>query len=89
LLLVVTRIRSMRDAIPYGPFLVIGGVFALFWGQPVVDDYLERFQEARTVQTALARADLGMLAVDSDLGQSSIGYAWLREIGDYESIESS
>jgi leader peptidase (prepilin peptidase)/N-methyltransferase len=57
LLLVVTRIRSMRDAIPYGPFLVIGGVFALFWGQPVVEGYLERFQEARMAQTALVQAD--------------------------------
>jgi leader peptidase (prepilin peptidase)/N-methyltransferase len=42
LVLVVTRIRSLRDAIPYGPFLVIGGAFALFWGQPIVDSYLEQ-----------------------------------------------
>jgi len=33
LLLVLTRTRSTRDYIPYGPFLVIGGVFTLLWGQ--------------------------------------------------------
>jgi leader peptidase (prepilin peptidase)/N-methyltransferase len=46
--LVVTRIRSMRDAIPYGPFLVIGGIVALFWGQMMVNDYIEQFQDTET-----------------------------------------
>jgi leader peptidase (prepilin peptidase)/N-methyltransferase len=40
LLLILTRIRSRRDYIPYGPFLVIGGAYALFWGQPLTDRYL-------------------------------------------------
>jgi leader peptidase (prepilin peptidase)/N-methyltransferase len=41
LILVLTRTRSTRDYIPYGPFLVIGGVFTLLWGQPLVDDYVD------------------------------------------------
>lgn len=58
LFLVVMRIRSMRDFIPYGPFLVIGGAFALFWGQPIVDDYMEeRDQEARVIETVLTQDD--------------------------------
>ncbi len=32
LLLVVTRVRSLRDHIPYGPFLVIGGWVTMLWG---------------------------------------------------------
>jgi leader peptidase (prepilin peptidase)/N-methyltransferase len=54
--LVATRIRSRRDFIPYGPFLVIGGAFALFWGQPIVDDYLEQFQRSGTADISLAPA---------------------------------
>jgi len=46
LFLILTRIRSMRDAIPYGPFLVIGGAFALFWGGPIMDDYMDRDESA-------------------------------------------
>jgi leader peptidase (prepilin peptidase)/N-methyltransferase len=41
LILVLTRTRSTRDYIPYGPFLVIGGVFTLLWGQPLVDSYVD------------------------------------------------
>jgi leader peptidase (prepilin peptidase)/N-methyltransferase len=33
--LVVTRIRSLNDYIPYGPFLVAGGVVTLLWGFPL------------------------------------------------------
>ncbi|MDQ6846232.1 MAG: A24 family peptidase [Candidatus Dormibacteraeota bacterium] len=32
LLLLLLRIRSLKDPIPYGPFLCIGGSFILFWG---------------------------------------------------------
>jgi leader peptidase (prepilin peptidase)/N-methyltransferase len=57
LLLIVTRIRSRRDYIPYGPFLVIGAVVALLWGQAIMDDYMDRDQEASsTVETVLAQA---------------------------------
>jgi len=51
LLLIVTRLRSRRDYIPYGPFLVIGGVFALLWGRPIVDDYLDEYREERVSET--------------------------------------
>jgi prepilin signal peptidase PulO-like enzyme (type II secretory pathway) len=36
LFLLVTGMRSLRDPIPYGPFLVIGGVVALLWGYQIV-----------------------------------------------------
>lgn len=57
LFLVVTRIRSMRDYIPYGPFLVVGGAFALLWGGPIMDDYLGVERQAMTVERTLARDD--------------------------------
>jgi leader peptidase (prepilin peptidase)/N-methyltransferase len=56
LLLIVTRLRSRRDFIPYGPFLVIGGVFALLWGRPIVDDYLDQYREERVSHLAPAPA---------------------------------
>jgi len=52
LFLVVTRIRSIRDAIPYGPFLVIGGTVALLWGQPIMDDYMDASSQARAIEVA-------------------------------------
>ena len=36
-LLIVTRLRGMRDYIPHGPFLALGAVVALFWGQDLWD----------------------------------------------------
>jgi len=35
LLLLVTRVRTLRDHIPYGPFLVAGAVITLLWGYPI------------------------------------------------------
>jgi leader peptidase (prepilin peptidase)/N-methyltransferase len=32
LMLVITRVRSLRDHIPYGPFLVLGGWVTMLWG---------------------------------------------------------
>jgi leader peptidase (prepilin peptidase)/N-methyltransferase len=37
LFLLATRMRSLRDPIPYGPFLVIGGVVALLWGYRIIE----------------------------------------------------
>jgi prepilin signal peptidase PulO-like enzyme (type II secretory pathway) len=31
---------ARKMAIPFAPFLALGGVFALFWGRPVLDWYL-------------------------------------------------
>jgi leader peptidase (prepilin peptidase)/N-methyltransferase len=56
LLLVITRLRSTRDYIPYGPFLVIGAIYALFWGQAAVDNYLESHEETRAAEITLAQS---------------------------------
>jgi prepilin signal peptidase PulO-like enzyme (type II secretory pathway) len=37
--LVLTRIRTMKDYIPHGPFLALGAVVALFWGEDIWDWY--------------------------------------------------
>jgi len=34
-LLLVTRRATLHTAIPYGPFLVLGGLIAMFWGQAI------------------------------------------------------
>jgi leader peptidase (prepilin peptidase)/N-methyltransferase len=40
LILLVTRVRSLRDPIPYGPFLVGGAVVTLLWGYPIAEWFL-------------------------------------------------
>jgi leader peptidase (prepilin peptidase)/N-methyltransferase len=40
LLLLVTGVRGRRDPIPYGPFLVAGGVITLLWGYPIAEWFL-------------------------------------------------
>jgi leader peptidase (prepilin peptidase)/N-methyltransferase len=40
--LVVLRLRSRRDALPFGPFLAAGAMTMVFWGRPIVDWYLAR-----------------------------------------------
>ncbi len=40
--LLITRVRTMRDYIPYGPFLIIGAVITMLWGYPIADWYLRR-----------------------------------------------
>ncbi len=42
LLLIGTRLRSRSDAIPFGPFLVLGALIALFFGNPILNGYLHR-----------------------------------------------
>ena len=41
-LLILLRLRSRRDYIPHGPFLALGAVTALFWGQDIWDWYTDR-----------------------------------------------
>ncbi len=41
-LLVVLGLKSRRDYIPHGPFLALGAVIALLWGQDIWDWYLGR-----------------------------------------------
>jgi leader peptidase (prepilin peptidase)/N-methyltransferase len=40
LILLVTRMRGLRDYIPYGPFLVAGAVLTLLWGYPIAGWFL-------------------------------------------------
>ncbi len=40
LILIVTRVRSLRDHIPYGPFIVAGAIVTLLWGYPIADWFL-------------------------------------------------
>lgn len=42
LFLLVTRVRSLRDPIPYGPFLIIGAIVTLLWGYPIAEWFLHR-----------------------------------------------
>jgi prepilin signal peptidase PulO-like enzyme (type II secretory pathway) len=37
LILLITRVRSLRDPIPYGPFLIVGAMVTLLWGYPIVE----------------------------------------------------
>lgn len=43
LLLLLTRRATFRTAIPYGPFIVIGGFYAMVWGTEVIKWYAGRF----------------------------------------------
>jgi len=36
LVLLITRVRSLGDPIPYGPFLIAGGMVTLLWGYRIV-----------------------------------------------------
>jgi leader peptidase (prepilin peptidase) / N-methyltransferase len=35
--LIVTRIKSRKDSVPFGPFMATGAVIAVLWGQPIID----------------------------------------------------
>ena len=41
-LLLLLRLKSRRDYIPHGPFLALGALLALFWGQDIWDWYFDR-----------------------------------------------
>jgi leader peptidase (prepilin peptidase)/N-methyltransferase len=43
LALLASGLRKRKDAIPFGPFLAMGGAMALLWGERVVDWYLSGF----------------------------------------------
>jgi len=42
-LLLLVRRASLRTAIPYGPFIVIGGFYAMVWGADVIRWYAGQF----------------------------------------------
>ena len=39
--LIALRLKSRRDYIAHGPFLALGAVIALFWGQDIWDWYVD------------------------------------------------
>ncbi len=43
LVLVLTRVKGLKSYIPYGPFLVIGGLVALIYGPQIVAWYLRLY----------------------------------------------
>jgi leader peptidase (prepilin peptidase)/N-methyltransferase len=40
IILLITRVRGMKDAIPFGPFMIIAGIVAVVWGSAITDWYL-------------------------------------------------
>ncbi len=40
LLLIATRAKSLKDAVPFGPFLIFGTLVSTFWGTGIVNWYL-------------------------------------------------
>lgn len=42
-LLLLSRRATLRTAIPYGPFIVIGGFYAMVWGAEVIQWYAGQF----------------------------------------------
>jgi leader peptidase (prepilin peptidase) / N-methyltransferase len=41
--LLVLRRKGRKDAVPFGPFLALGGTISLFWGGPLLEWYLKVF----------------------------------------------
>jgi leader peptidase (prepilin peptidase) / N-methyltransferase len=41
--LLITRKKGRKQAVPFGPFLALGGFAALLWGLPILDWYLRLF----------------------------------------------
>jgi len=41
-ILLITRVRSLRDHIPYGPFLIAGAMVTLLWGYPIARWFIYR-----------------------------------------------
>ena len=44
LLLLVTRLVSRRDALPYGQYLAIGGIIMLIWGVEIFNSYITPYR---------------------------------------------
>ena len=40
ILLLITRIKGRKDAIPFGPYMVLGAYLAVFVGEQIIDWYL-------------------------------------------------
>ncbi len=42
-ILILTKKKNLKDAVPFGPFLVAGTFIALFWGERLINFYLGIF----------------------------------------------
>lgn len=42
--LLATGRKSRKDPIPFGPFLALGGLISLFWGEALLGWYFAQFQ---------------------------------------------
>jgi prepilin signal peptidase PulO-like enzyme (type II secretory pathway) len=42
LILLLTKIRGLRDPVPYGPFLITGAMITLLWGRSIAEWFLYR-----------------------------------------------
>ena len=42
--LLATKARGRKDPVPFGPFLAVGGLAGLFWGERLLEWYLGGFQ---------------------------------------------
>ena len=40
ILLIMAKIKSREDAVPFGPFIVLGSFITLFWGEKIISWYL-------------------------------------------------
>ena len=43
LVLVMLKMKTLKDTIPFGPFLITGSVIALIWGLQIWDFYINLF----------------------------------------------
>ena len=43
LILIMLKIKTMKDTVPFGPFLIIGSVIALLWGSDLWQFYVNMF----------------------------------------------
>ena len=41
IILIVAKKKHLRSEVPFGPFLIVGTCIALFWGQDIMDWYLQ------------------------------------------------
>ena len=42
ILLLILRLKKLQEAIPFGPFIAIGTLAALFWGNELIYWYVQR-----------------------------------------------
>jgi len=40
IILIMSKIKSREDTVPFGPFIVLGSLITLFWGDKIISWYL-------------------------------------------------